>query len=230
MIAAHPGQRSNRHTMLRSDIGWNETNAMGPKIRSAAGGVNREPVAVIGCESAALTGALTLLLYTKEVYLICEKMQGSDALAERIRESAVQIYEGRKVKEILGKDTLNGLLFDDGSTLAVKGVFIELGAKGVVELAGNLGVALDSDSMKYIDTNKKQETNIEGVYAAGDCAQVYHPNIRDYWVSIGHDNAVALGRIAAENLVGGKTRAEAPMQGILTVQGIRVNTSWWMDF
>lgn len=127
-----------------------------------------EPVAVIGCESAALTGALTLLLYTKEVYLICEKIQGSDALARQIRESAVQIYEGRKVKEILGRDSLNGLLLDDGTTLAVKGVFIELGAKGAVELAGNLGVGLDPDSMKYIDTNKKQETNLAGVYAAGD--------------------------------------------------------------
>jgi thioredoxin reductase (NADPH) len=29
-------------------------------------------------------------------------------------------------------------------------------------------VALDPDSMKYIATNKKQETNVPGVYAAGD--------------------------------------------------------------
>jgi thioredoxin reductase (NADPH) len=50
----------------------------------------------------------------------------------------------------------------------VKGLFIELGAKGAIELAGNLGVALDPESMKYIDTNKKQETNVPGVYAAGD--------------------------------------------------------------
>ena len=46
-------------------------------------------------------------------------------------------------------------------------IAIELGAKGVLELALNLGVALD-DEMKYIRTNKQQETNIVGIYAAGD--------------------------------------------------------------
>ena len=38
---------------------------------------------------------------------------------------------------------------------------------GLMELATHLGVKLD-DEMKYIDTNKKMETNISGVFAAGD--------------------------------------------------------------
>ncbi len=48
------------------------------------------------------------------------------------------------------------------------GVFIELGAKGAIEMASSLSIALDSDFMQFIDTNKRQETNIPGVYAAGD--------------------------------------------------------------
>ena len=36
-----------------------------------------------------------------------------------------------------------------------------------MELATHLGVQLD-DQMKYIQTNKKMETNVPGVYAAGD--------------------------------------------------------------
>lgn len=127
-----------------------------------------EPVAVAGGGSAALTGALTLLFYTKEVHLICEKMEGSEVLARHIAEGPVQVHEGRKVKELLGKTSLEGVLLDDGTRLDVKGIFIELGAKGAIQLAGNLGVALDPEFMKYIDTNKKQETNVPGVYAAGD--------------------------------------------------------------
>ncbi|MGD2125079.1 MAG: NAD(P)/FAD-dependent oxidoreductase [Desulfobacteraceae bacterium] len=127
-----------------------------------------EAVAVVGCESAALTGALTLLFYTKEVHLICEKLEGTQALAQQIRESAVHMHDGRRVKELLGEKQMEGVVLDDGTRLDVKGVFIELGAKGAIELAGNLGVALDPEHMKYIDTNKKQETNIPGVYAAGD--------------------------------------------------------------
>ena len=70
----------------------------------------------------------------------------------------------------------------------------------------------------------------EGIYATGDCAQVYHPELRDYWVSIGHDNAVHLGRIAALNLAGAKIQAKVAKESIFEVQGIKVNTSWWTEF
>jgi thioredoxin reductase (NADPH) len=53
-------------------------------------------------------------------------------------------------------------------SLNVDGIFIELGAKGALELASKLGVVLDPENFKYIVTNKKQETNIPGIYAAGD--------------------------------------------------------------
>ncbi len=127
-----------------------------------------EPVAVVGSGSAAVSGALTMLFYASEVYLICEKLDVSEYLAEKLKESAVHLLQGRKVVEIVGNEFVNGLVLDDGRRLAVKGVFIELGAKGAIELAATLGVALDPENMKYIATNKKQETNIPGVYAAGD--------------------------------------------------------------
>ncbi len=127
-----------------------------------------EPVAVVGAESAALTGALTLLFYTKEVHLVCAKLEATEALDRQIRESPIHLHEGRKVKQILGENSAEGVLLDDGTSLKVRGVFIELGAKGAIELAGTLGVAMDPESLKYITTNKKQETNVPGVYAAGD--------------------------------------------------------------
>jgi len=52
--------------------------------------------------------------------------------------------------------------------LNVDGVFIEIGAKGAVELAATLGVALDDEKFRYIVTDKKQQTNVTGIYAAGD--------------------------------------------------------------
>jgi NADPH-dependent 2,4-dienoyl-CoA reductase/sulfur reductase-like enzyme len=72
-------------------------------------------------------------------------------------------------------------------------------------------------------------SGFEDVYAAGDCAQIYHPKIRDYWVSIGYDNAVHLGRIAALNLAGGKVQADVEPESIFFVEGIRANISWWME-
>lgn len=125
-------------------------------------------VAMVGCESAAVTGALTLLLYASEVHLVCESLDVSGYLAEKIRESSILLHEGRKVVEIHGRDSVEGLTLDDGTQVPVEGLFIELGAKGAMELAGNLGVALDPETMKFIAANKKQGTNIPGVFAAGD--------------------------------------------------------------
>jgi len=127
-----------------------------------------QQVAVVGCGSAAIAGALTLVFYAKQIHLICEKLDAADYLNSKLAASAIHIHEGRKVADIIGEDSVTGLLLDDGAQLDVSGVFIELGAKGATQLAGNLGVALDPESMKYISVNKKRETNIPGIYAAGD--------------------------------------------------------------
>jgi len=124
-------------------------------------------VVVVGAGSAAASGALTMLAYARSVHLVCRKLEVNELLAGELRRSAVILHEQTQVKEIAGKDGVEGVVMDDGARLAVQGVFIELGAKGVMELAGLLGVQLD-DEMKYIQTNKKMETSVPGIYAAGD--------------------------------------------------------------
>ena len=126
-----------------------------------------EDVAVVGGASAAVSGALTLLGYARAVHLICAELEVADVLKTQLEQSAVVVHESAKVKEIQGQTSVEALVLGDGSNLGVSGVFIELGAKGVMELATHLGVQLD-DEMKYIDTNKKMETNIAGIFAAGD--------------------------------------------------------------
>jgi thioredoxin reductase (NADPH) len=126
-----------------------------------------EDVAVVGSASAAVSGALTMLDYAATVHLISDKLEVTDTLGSQLKDSAVIIHEGRQVKEIAGQKNVTGIVLKDGSKIPVTGVFIELGAKGVMELATHLGVQLD-DQMKYIQTNKQMETNVPGVFAAGD--------------------------------------------------------------
>jgi thioredoxin reductase (NADPH) len=126
-----------------------------------------EDVAVVGSASAAVSGALTMLDYAAAVHLISDKLDVSDALEKQLKDSAVIIHEGRQVKEIAGRSSVESIVLKDGATIPVSGVFIELGAKGIMELATHLGVQLD-DQMKYIQTNKQMETNVAGVFAAGD--------------------------------------------------------------
>ena len=126
-----------------------------------------EDVAVIGGASAAVSGALTLLDYAGTVHLICGELEVTDSLKAQLEQSTVIVREKAKVKEIAGQNGVEAIVLEDGNRLEVSGVFIELGAKGVMELATHLGVQLD-DEMKYIQTNKKMETNIPGIFAAGD--------------------------------------------------------------
>ncbi|BCO08680.1 thioredoxin reductase [Desulfolithobacter dissulfuricans] len=131
-------------------------------------------VAVAGNRSAAIDGALTLLGYADKVYLIARELRASDDLLERLKSSEVEVIEGTWVKEILGENAVTGLRLEDDRELEVEGIFIELGSKGALELATQIGVMLDSEFFKYIDTTRKQETNIPGIYAAGDiCGPPY---------------------------------------------------------
>ena len=132
------------------------------------------PVAVVGNESAAVDGALTLLGYASEVFLIAKKLSVSEELGRKLVDSKIKLMEGTWVKEILGDSELKGLLLEDDSTLTVEGVFVELGAKNAIELATTIDVQLDTETFSYIATDKKQATNIPGIYAAGDVAGPPH--------------------------------------------------------
>jgi thioredoxin reductase (NADPH) len=127
-----------------------------------------EVVAVVGGKSAAVSGALTLLFYASEVHLVCDHLEVSEGLERQLLDSAVKVHLQRRVVEIVGDGKVSGIILNDGSRLDVTGVFIELGAKGAVELAGSLGVNLDNETMQYIAVNREQETNVPGVFAAGD--------------------------------------------------------------
>ena len=126
-----------------------------------------EDVAVVGGASAAVGGALTLLDYAKTVNLIYEKLDVTDTLAAELKKSNVVTHAKAKVQEISGDTGVKEIELADGSKIPIAGVFIELGARGVMELAAHIGIQFD-DEMKYIDTNKKMETNVAGVFAAGD--------------------------------------------------------------
>ena len=126
-----------------------------------------QEVVVVGNESAAAGGALDLLNYAQKVHLVAKNLQVVDQLRQELLASQVVLHEGAETESIQGSDEVTGLLLKDGTLIPASGVFIELGARGVMELATHLGILLDAEA-KYIETDKKQQTNVAGIYAAGD--------------------------------------------------------------
>ena len=124
-------------------------------------------VTITGDRSAAVDGALTMLDYAAKVYLVSERLDVSPELALRLKTSKVECISSA-VRQVNGERAVTSVVLADGRTLETEGLFIELGSKGALELATQIGVQLDTESFKYIATNRKQETNIPGIYAAGD--------------------------------------------------------------
>lgn len=72
----------------------------------------------------------------------------------------------RKIDRFEGDDLLEEIVFADGSREKFDGIFIACGTAGAFELSKKLG--LETANNKIV-TNEKRETNIPGIYAAGDC-------------------------------------------------------------
>ncbi|MDR3555885.1 MAG: NAD(P)/FAD-dependent oxidoreductase [Syntrophobacteraceae bacterium] len=125
-------------------------------------------VTVVGSGSAAASGALRMLLVASETHLVCESLEISEKLRYQLESSGVHIHPGRKVGRIVGEGEVRAVLLDNGEEIETSGVFVELGAKGAIELVTGLGVALESESMRFVAVGKKQETNVPGLFAAGD--------------------------------------------------------------
>ena len=80
-------------------------------------------------------------------------------------------------------------------------VVIAAGFKPNVELAADAGIQLGRTGA--IRTDDRMETNLRGVFAAGDCAEVTHlVTGRPTWIPLG-TTANKCGRVAGANAAGG---------------------------
>lgn len=194
-----------------------------------------ESVLMIGGDLTSLAFTKALLHLHKEVFFMLDQnafwpLRPNDVLFDevdqRLTEKGIQVLKCRKLMSVARiSDHLYRVQTDDEQIeVGMIGAFF--GLVPDIRFLARSGLTID----RGILVDEYLNTGFEGIYATGDCAQIYHPGIRDYWVSIGHDNAVALGRIAAMNLVGERRKAEVDKESINEVQGIKVNTSWWAEF
>jgi len=126
-------------------------------------------VAVIGGGDAALTAALLLAEHAKKVHVVYRKDRFSKAEPAWVdhvnRNSKISTRFNSEVSEIQGKDRVERIKLKDGSMMDLGGVFIEIGSVPESSIFDKL--ALNSEN-GYIITDRKQRTNVSGVFAAGD--------------------------------------------------------------
>ncbi len=124
-------------------------------------------VLIVGGGSAAARAADMMLNFASQLYLAYPSFSVSDSVIEQLKEKGCNVI-GAQVTEIKGSNKVEEVLLSDGQRLDVDGVFIELGSRGIYEIAMELGIMLDDKQMKFVQTDTEQKTNIKGIYAAGD--------------------------------------------------------------
>jgi thioredoxin reductase (NADPH) len=136
-------------------------------------------VAVIGGGDSALEGAEILSRYATKVYLIHrrDEFRGQPIYLENIKAKPnVEIILNTVVTEIKGDKLVKSILTKNVKTgetkeLNVNGVFVEIGFEPPTDFARANG--LETDAMGYIKVDEWMKTNIQGVFAAGDCTGMW---------------------------------------------------------
>jgi len=150
------------------------------------------PVAVVGGGDSALTEALHLTKFASKVTVIHrrDQLRASRILQEKaFAEPQIEFRWNSIVAKIEGKDLvkrikLRQVITGEESTLDVAGVFISVGLKPNTDYLKDI---LPLDPVGHIITNGKMETEIPGIFAAGD---IRHDSARQAITAAG-DGATA---------------------------------------
>jgi NADH dehydrogenase/NADH oxidase (H2O2-forming) len=134
-----------------------------------------------------------------------------------LTQAGILLHLNSKVVELKGSDTVEQVILDDGQVITLqdaddskttKDTIIK---KGIVVFAVGMKVnnELFKDSNLLIGrdgiiVNDKMETNIENIYAVGDCAQFTSGITKEVISGKLATNAVPMAKVFAQNMLGSK--------------------------
>ena len=185
------------------------------KIRTLRPSVKHAAViggGVLGLEAAwSLSKAglkVTVLEFAPKIMQRQLSGEASDFLTGLIEETGIAVLTGAETAEI----RRDSLLLKDGREIPAELVIMSTGVRGNVEIAKEAGITVN----RSIVVNERMETNIPGIYAAGDCAEFGGINYALWSQSVGQ------GKTAGANAAGDDLSYET-VDGALSFNGM--NTS-----
>ena len=149
-------------------------------------------VAVIGGGNSALDAVIQLIKIANKIYLvnIADELTGDPVMREIVKASSkVTILNNTRVSAVLGVKMVDSIRVnraDKEELLAVKGVFVEIGLIPNSEFVKDI----KKNKLGEIKVNSYNETNVPGIFAAGDVTDVPEKQIV---IAAGEGSKAALG-------------------------------------
>ena len=153
---------------------------------------NNKAVAVVGGGNSALDATMQLMRIAKHIYVINInlELEGDAIMREQVQSAkSVTILNSTKITAVLGDKMVTGIKVkkdDKEEILNVQGVFVEIG------LIPNSDFAIDIEKNQFgeIKINSYNQTNVPGIFAAGDVTDVPEKQII---IAAGEGSKAALG-------------------------------------
>lgn len=152
-------------------------------------------VAVIGGGNSGIEAAIDLAGICNHVTVIefAPELKADAILQERLYSLPnATVIKNAQTKEITGTDTVNGLTYIDRATgeekhIKLDGVFVQI---GLVPNTDWLGGYVEKNQIGEIIVDKRGQTSVPGLFAAGDCTDSAYNQII---ISMGSGATAALG-------------------------------------
>ena len=124
-----------------------------------------QDVAVLGNGEYALHEAGELANIAKTVTILTNERPAPILQTLKNINNKIKINE-KKIKQLEGDKVIRKVKFEDETEQQIRGLFVAEGTATSVDFARKLGAKIAANK---ISVNSKMETNIPGLYAAGDC-------------------------------------------------------------
>jgi thioredoxin reductase (NADPH) len=131
-------------------------------------------VGVVGGSSAATMAAMMLSEIAQKVYIMYrgKELRGDPTWKEDVsKNKKIEVLYNTVITGLQGDEKLESVKinkeYNGKKEIEVDGLFIEIGSEPNQDLPKKMGV--ETDKKGYILVDETQKTNIEGIWAAGDC-------------------------------------------------------------
>ncbi|NLM28085.1 MAG: NAD(P)/FAD-dependent oxidoreductase [Clostridiaceae bacterium] len=126
-------------------------------------------VGVLGYKDFALHEARELIPITNDITIFTNG-QTTEFSADSSELAGKFEFNEKPISAFEGGDYLEKVVFQDSSEYPIDGIFIAYGSASTINFALKMGILTKN---RAIVVNENQETNIEGLFAAGDCTGVF---------------------------------------------------------